>query len=168
MIAVEYKEKWTDIEGYEGLYMVSNLGNVKSLPKPHRYGKKTEIILKGRPDKAGYLRVNLCKDGVTIDSRVHRLTAKHFIPNSDNKPDVNHINGIKWDNKVENLEWVTPKENNQHAWDTGLKKVTDKWLQKMKEVNIGRKHSTESKLKMSNITKEQFKNGRKPSNQYIK
>jgi len=67
-----------------------------------------------------YRRVPLCENGKPRQTSVHILVAKAFIPNPNNKPYVNHINGIRYDNRVENLEWCTAKENIRHAWDTGL------------------------------------------------
>lgn len=100
-------EIWKDIEGYEGLYQVSNMGRVKSF-NINENGK----ILKQGTTKKGYLYVILYKDKKTKPMRVHRLVAQAFIPNEDNKPQVNHINEIKTDNRVENLEWMTNEENN--------------------------------------------------------
>jgi hypothetical protein len=145
-------EVWKDIEGYEGLYQISNQGRVKSLAKSHRYGSKEDKILKsGKTIKQrnglDYPRVCLSKYGNTIVYQIHRLVAISFIPNPLNKDTVNHMNGIKNDNRVDNLEWATMKEQNEHAWNTGLKVVTDKWREAMK-LNIGRKHSDESKFKM--------------------
>lgn len=116
------EEIWKDIEGYEGLYQVSNLGNVKSLRKRidkgkcHRYFD--EKILKPIETNRGYLRVKLCKDRKIKKIRVHRLVAEAFIKRPE--LEVNHIDGNKKNNKVENLEWVTQRENKQHAWITGL------------------------------------------------
>jgi predicted XRE-type DNA-binding protein len=117
-------EVFKDVVGYEGLYQVSNEGRVKSLDY-RRTGE--ESILKGRPNrKDGYLRVNFCKDGIKKDFYIHRLTALAFLPNSENKSEVNHKNGIKADNHLENLEFTTPKENMQHAYDTGLQHKGEK------------------------------------------
>lgn len=101
-------EIWKDIEGYEGLYQVSSEGMVKSL-NYNRTGK--ERILKSAKDKYGYLFVKLRKEGTVKYYLIHRLIAIAFIPNPDNKPCIDHINGDKTDNRVENLRWVTHKEN---------------------------------------------------------
>lgn len=117
-------EIWKDIAGYEGLYEISSLGRVKSLPKMSGSCMRKEKILgsKNRLTKDGYARVNLYKDGKGKDFRVCRLVATHFISNPENKQTVNHINGIKTDDRAENLEWATLKENMQHAYDTQLKR----------------------------------------------
>ena len=109
-------EEWRDVEGYGGKYQVSNLARVRSL-----YKGKTKLI---KPDiiHTGYLRVTLYKDGKTKNHYVHVLVAKAFIPNPEGKRQVNHINGDKADNRVENLEWLTPSENIHHAFETGLSK----------------------------------------------
>lgn len=118
-------EIWKDIKGYEGSYLVSNFGRVKSLNRKvlGRYGTQREIkgaILNLTPDKDGYLKVNLKKSQKGKSLRVHRLVAEAFLENSENKPQVNHINGVKNDNNISNLEWVTLSENRKHAYKTGL------------------------------------------------
>lgn len=112
------KEIWKDIPGHEGLYQASNLGEIKSLS---RKGSPREFILK-QGNKEGYRSVVLTK-GHQLDKTfaVHRLVSITFIPNPKNKETVNHINGIKSDNRVENLEWNTRSENILHAFRTGLK-----------------------------------------------
>lgn len=110
-------EIWKDVVGYEFIYQVSNLGNVKSL----KFWK--ERILRWWRDRDWYLSVSLSKNSVERMFIIHRLVAFYFISNPENKPQVNHKNWIKTDNKVENLEWCTNLENQQHAWRTWLKKV---------------------------------------------
>ena len=113
-------EIWKDVKGYEGLYQVSNLGNVKSLKRvvPHKMtGSRTipEKILKLISDGSGYLYVSLSKDGKKKNPKVHRLVAESFIPNPDNLPQVNHIDEDKSNNRVDNLEWVTSLDNLNHS-----------------------------------------------------
>ena len=118
------EEIWKDIEDYEGYYQISNLGRIKSLERTIEHAKcgikkVKERIMKNKK-LFGYERIGLCMDGVIKYYFIHRLVASAFIPNADNKPEVNHINGIKNDNRVENLEWVTISENRLHAYRIGL------------------------------------------------
>lgn len=109
------KEIWKDIDGYEGLYQVSNLGRVKSLI--HK-----EKILHQYNVWSGYLHAVLYRNGIPKRILVHRLVAGAFIPNPEGNPTVNHIDGDKHNNCVWNLEWATMGENAHHAYVTGLKK----------------------------------------------
>lgn len=118
------KELWKDIEGYEGLYQISNLGRIKSLRywNGHNF-KFGEKILKVTTQKtnsnSNYARgvIRLFKDKVGKDFKVHRLVAKAFIPNPNNYEVINHIDGNPLNNKVENLEWCTQKHNMQQAFN---------------------------------------------------
>lgn len=100
-------EIFKEIEGFSN-YEVSNFGNVRN--------KKTGRVLKPKKNNCGYLEVSLRKDGKKKMFYVHRLVAIDFIENPRNKKEVNHINGIKTDNRVENLEWVTHQENQLHSF----------------------------------------------------
>lgn len=127
-------EVWKDIEGYEGLYQVSNLGRVKSLARyvKNHSGKeyfvderiKTVSERKRKGIHQGYFGLQLYKDNKAKNCYVHRLVAEAFLPNTENKPTVNHIDGNKHNNRADNLEWNTYSENNIHAYITGLNDET--------------------------------------------
>ena len=121
-------EVWRDIEGYEGLYQVSNLGNIKSLafgPKNHPNVQPQERLLKISKSSTGYMHVQLYKEGISSTKLVHKLVASTFIDNPYNKPEVNHIDSNRTNNNVENLEWVTRTENMRHAANNRIRKQTN-------------------------------------------
>lgn len=113
-------EQWADIEGYEGRYQISTFGRVKSLPWKQR---PTPRILCPKLSTGNYLDIVLWKNDKPKPILIHRLVAQAFIPNPDNKPQINHIDGCKINAYVGNLEWATPSENIRHAFDTGLHKA---------------------------------------------
>ena len=122
--------EYRNVVGYEDSYIVTDTGNVYSLPRKiyngkgyYEYkGKKMKQVLNHK----GYPCVYLSKNGKDKYMSVHRLVAMAFIPNPNNLPQVNHKNGNKIDNRVGNLEWCTNSENQLHAWNLGLQKVSGK------------------------------------------
>lgn len=107
--------------GYEGLYQVSNLGKIKSLDRYKLIKSKIKgRVLKPGVNNQGYYQISLNKDGKTKHVRINRIVAEVFIKNNENKQEVNHKDGNKQNNCVNNLEWVTPKENIQHAVKNNL------------------------------------------------
>ena len=136
-------EIYKDILGFESYYQVSNLGNVKSVKRTIQINtniKRTinESILKPKIDVYGYLSVDLYKNKIAKKIKIHRLVALVFIPNYESKPIINHINGIKSDNRAENLEWCTHSENTIHSYKIGLMKANG--------INNGRCKLTEKQV----------------------
>lgn len=113
-------ERWLPVVGYEGIYEVSDMGRVRSLMARGKWSAGR--VLRFRNDKFGYLKVGLTKDRVQRFFFVHRLVATAFFgsPTTD-RPHINHKNGTKTDNRLENLEWCSPRENMQHSVMTGLR-----------------------------------------------
>ncbi len=152
-------EYWAYVDGYNGIYMVSNLGRVKSMPRKIIKGKRTyytsELVVSACYNK-GYKQVAL-SNGVNKKShRVHVLVACAFIPNPQNKPNVNHKNGIKDDNKIENLEWNTQKENVNHAFANNLVRIpkgSQKVAAKLKESQVW-----DIRERFKNNNKEEYEN----------
>ena len=145
-------ENWRSIKGFEGLYEVSDLGNVKSLARAvYSNGKlhqrKSEKILKSHMNN-NYAMVVLCKDGKIYPKTVHRLVAETFIPNPDNKPTVDHVDTNRSNNAVSNLRWVTYKENSNNI-------LTRRHLSQSKVGHTywGRKLTESERQKISNALK---------------
>ena len=128
-----------DIEGYEGLYKIDEIGNIWSYPKHKHRGKFLKQILR----KDGYMEVGLTKNKTRKTFIVHRLVAKTFIENKNNKKEVNHKDGIKTNNNALNLEWVTSSENQIHAIKNGLQAFTEK--HRISAIENGRKNGMKNK-----------------------
>lgn len=136
-------EEWNPIDGWEGFYEVSNFGRVKSLSRvaksswKHKNRVLKERIMKQQTNGLGRPTVDLSNGELSKTFQVAVMVAKAFVPNPDNKPQVNHIDGNPANNKVSNLEWVTNSENMKHAWENGLRqhystKLTDNDIKKMR------------------------------------
>ena len=127
------QEIWKPIKGYVGLYEVSNLGNVRNAK-----GR----MLNPFPIHQGYLVVDLCHDWKKTHNRLNRIVAEAFIPNPENKTEVNHKNGNKTDNRAENLEWTSKSENMIHAYKTGLQKKGMYPIRKVRCLEDGKVYPT--------------------------
>lgn len=135
------KEVWKDIKGYEGLYQVSNLGNIKSFDRKVLYNNGKLHYHKGRMIKKrkkqnGYLSISVCKNGVEIHKSVHRIVAEAFIKNPNNYPQVLHKNNIRNDNMVSNLKWGTQKHNMEQASKSGRMSSGDNHYMRKNPVNM--------------------------------
>lgn len=137
-------EIWKDIEGYEGHYKVSNFGQIISIDRKVSYRSSQKqvnerLIKFAVHKKTGYQMCTLVNNKIKKQVTVHRVVAKAFIPNPDNKPEVNHINGIKTDNRSKNLEWVTSRENSIHSFKMKLQvceKGEDRYNSKLKSEQV--------------------------------
>lgn len=116
-------ESWVPVDGYVGIYDVSNMGRVKTIGRRDRYGRPVrEKIRRPAADPKGYLRLFLCHDGKNRCFLLHRIVARAFLGPCPSGYTVNHINGVKTDNREENLEYATKGENSRHAYRMGLLK----------------------------------------------
>lgn len=145
------KEIWKDIKDYEGLYQVSNLGRIKSIKNNNiKYGHYKDFILSQTDNNSfHYMRCGLCKNGKLKYYAVHRLVAQAFIPNTNNYLEVNHKDGDKSNNCVDNLEWCTRSQNMKHAIKYGLLKPP--MLNKKYEKNPNSKPIIQYDKKMKKI-----------------
>ena len=156
-------EEWKDIKNYEGLYQISSLGRVKSLPKERNNGINNEIILKQCTDKKGYKRVNLYKNKKSTRVLVHRLVAEAFLNNPNNYPLINHKDENPSNNKVENLEWCTYKYNNNYGNRAKkFSKVFTGMLSGENHPNYGKHRTKDIKEKISNTLKGRYEGNKNP------
>lgn len=150
------QEVWLPVVGFEGFYEVSNLGRVRSLERIVRRTNGTHLQkakeMKLRFDPQGYSRVTLCTNGVARHFLVHRLVAMAFIPNPDNKPSIDHLDGCPSNNRVDNLRWVSAKENAENP--VTRQRVLDARKFGPDHHNFGKPKSDEVKAKMSKTIHE--------------
>jgi hypothetical protein len=152
-------EVFIDVENYEGLYAVSNYGNVLSYAKNDGNGNRDRLLKLGVSSKKSgehttYRNVTFSKDGIVKRFQVHQLVAKAFIANPLNKPHVNHIDNDGSNNHVSNLEWTTPKENMQHSSVQGRQDKS----RKMGGDKLGKIKSFKAKVKLHNLIGQQSGN----------
>lgn len=143
------KEIWKDIDEFNGVYKISNVGNIVS------FKKNVPKVLNPKPLKNGYKLVHLTYAGVNKKYSIHRLVAITFIPNLENKPCINHKNGIKTDNRVENLEWCTSSENTKHAYFNQLMKTKISRLQ-INEIKKSYNRNQKELAKKYNVNQSQI------------
>lgn len=114
-------EIWKPIKNYENLYEISNLGRIRKIGGKNQFGNyKVDKMITPYKNEKGYLRVGLSKNNKRKIFKLHRLVAEHFLPNPNNYPEINHIDFNKQNNRVDNLEWCTHKENIQHYWQNKM------------------------------------------------
>ena len=128
-------EVWKDVKDYEGLYQVSDRGNVRSVARKDSIGRKCgERVLKPIPHTGGYLRVQLCKNGVKKSKMIHRLVLEAFVENPNNLPEVNHKDENPSNNELSNLEWCDAGYNSNYG--TRTEKIALALSKKVRAVNI--------------------------------
>jgi hypothetical protein len=148
-------EEWKSVIGYEGIYEISSEGRLRSL----KFGRIRYFNMK--PDGWGYQIAALSKNGVRESVRFHRLVAKHFIPNPNNYPTINHIDANKLNNAVSNLEWCTQLENNRHSIKIGgrchkneghpMAKLTNKQVLLIREMHSTGKYKQKELATLFNV-----------------
>ena len=150
-------EVWRDVVGFEGLYQVSSCGVIKSLPRNTTKGG----LLKTYFDKAGYELTRLSKEGKTSLILVHRAVAEAYLNNTSNFPCVNHISGVKSNNKIANLAWCTYSENMEHSFKIGLHPKGGS------HYNAKLTHQNVEDIKNSDLTQRDLAKIYKISQQYV-
>lgn len=154
------REEWTQMEGFEGVFDMSNLGRIKSLerlsPYKHSFRKVKEKILTASVNRYNYYKYTLCYNKKYTNVLLHRMIAIHFIENPENKPEVNHIDGVTTNNDLWNLEWNTPKENIANAFKLGAmycRKGTRNNGSKMTEAQVLEIRELKGKMTYPEISK---------------
>lgn len=155
--------EWKAVKGYEGLYEVSNMGDVRSINRivvdkngrtKNLKGKELFFTI-SKVDKHGHLpraSVQLWKNNTCVLKHIHRIVAETFIPNPENKPTVNHIDGNPLNNCVDNLEWATYSENQIHAYKTGLTSVSRNYFPSNSKKVLAYNPSTEEEIIMDSAS----------------
>ena len=148
------EEIWKDVKGYEGIFKISNTGKlirVKNSPN-----MPDNNVLKGEVTKFGYRQYHMRLKGVSKRLKAHRLVAEAFIPNPNNLPQVNHIDGDKLNNNVKNLEWCDQKHNNRHALATGLREIDMQQVRNMHKTMAKKQQRKVNQLDLNGNLIKQF------------
>ena len=151
------KEVWKDIKGWEDIYKISNKGEIYKYPfsiinKDGKTVNHSGYIIKQSINSSNYKKVSLHDGKTSKNYYTHRLLAENFIPNPLSKPEVNHIDGNKWNDNLNNLEWVTKSENSFHAFDTGLRSITQ--FNKYRVAESGRKFNYKQVEEIKGLLKQ--------------
>jgi len=141
-------------KGYEGIFKISNTG--KLIRVKNSVNMPNNNILKGEVTKFGYRQYHMKVKGVSIKLKAHRLVAEAFIPNPDNLPQVNHIDGDKLNNNVKNLEWCDQKHNNRHALATGLREIDMQQVRNMHKTMARKQQRKVNQLDLDGSFIKQF------------
>lgn len=160
-------EEWKDIYGYEGVYQVSSYGRIKSISRlnggEHNRHITKEKIIKCKPNQNGYLRVNLHSNGKLRQFAIHRLVGFAFIPLIEGKHYIDHINGIRIDNRVENLRWCTHHENDtfplaiENKKQASRKSCTPERIIKHNQAMLKYHNDEKWRLRMSEVIKQRWR-----------
>ena len=144
-------EIWKDISGYAGIYQISSLGRVKSLSRISNNRTLSEKLLTPSLSNSGYACICLSNNKYKKYSFIHRIIAQSFIPNPMGKKQVNHIDGVKANNSIDNLEWATNSENQKHAYKNNLNRISELQKKRTSEAKSSSVIDTESNIIYSSI-----------------